>query len=75
AVDDRGGGLLHVRGGDPPLTPATLVPRLVAAGVAVDEIAAEAPTLEEVFVSLIDAAAPAPAPDARARASRAGAAP
>ena len=56
-VDDRGGGLLHVRGGEPPLTPATLVPRLVAAGVTVDEIAAEAPTLEEVFVSFIDAAA------------------
>ena len=55
-VDDRGGGLLHVRGGEPPLTPAALVDRLVAAGVAVDEIAAEAPTLEEVFVSLVDAA-------------------
>jgi ABC-2 type transport system ATP-binding protein len=56
AVDDRGGGLLHVRGGDPPLTPAALVDRLVTAGIAVDEIAAEAPTLEEVFVSLVDQA-------------------
>ena len=53
-VDDRGGGLLHVRGGEPALTPAALVSRLVAAGVAVDEIAAEAPTLEEVFVDLVD---------------------
>ena len=57
-VDDRGGGLLHIRGGEPALTPASLVPRLVAAGVAIDEIGAEAPTLEEVFVSLVDAAAP-----------------
>jgi len=72
-VDDRGGGLLHVRGGEPALTPATLVPRLVAAGVAIDEIAAEAPALEEVFVSLVDAAAapaapaPTPPPEVAAR--------
>jgi hypothetical protein len=49
-------GLLHVLDGagvTAPITPAALVARLAAAGVEVDEIAAEAPTLEEVFVSLV----------------------
>jgi hypothetical protein len=48
-------GVLHVaRGGvGGEITPATLVARLVAAGVEVDEIVEEAPTLEEVFMSLV----------------------
>jgi ABC-2 type transport system ATP-binding protein len=46
-------GLLHVLDGAGAITPAALVARLAAAGVEVDEIAAEAPTLEEVFVSLV----------------------
>ena len=47
-------GLLHVRDGtNGAITPAALVARLAAAGIEVDEIAAEAPTLEEVFVSLV----------------------
>lgn len=46
-------GLLHVLEGTGAITPAALVARLAAAGVEVDEIAAEAPTLEEVFVSLV----------------------
>ncbi len=53
-------GVLHVArdgtGGE--ITPATLVARLVAAGVEVDEIAEEAPTLEEVFMSLVAGAEP-----------------
>ena len=49
-------GLLHVTSADPAaLQPALLVARLVAAGVEVDEIAAESPTLEEVFVALVAA--------------------
>jgi ABC-2 type transport system ATP-binding protein len=51
-------GLLHVRDGtNGHVTPAALVTRLVAAGVEIDEVAAEAPTLEEVFVSLVENAA------------------
>jgi hypothetical protein len=46
-------GLFHVAG--PTAAPAELVERLVGAGVKVDEIAAESPTLEEVFVSLVGA--------------------
>ncbi|MEZ4398386.1 MAG: ABC transporter ATP-binding protein [Kofleriaceae bacterium] len=46
-------GLIHVTG---EVAPAPLVERLVAAGVAVDEIAVEAPTLEDVFVGLVGAA-------------------
>jgi len=51
-------GLLHVAttGRRGPIVPADLVEHLVAAGVRVEEIAAEAPTLEEVFVSLVEAA-------------------
>jgi len=45
-------GLAHVTG----VVAAALVPALVAAGVAVDEVAPEAPTLEDVFVSMVDAA-------------------
>ena len=49
-------GLLHVTADDPAaLAPAPLVARLVAAGVEIDEIAAESPTLEEVFVALVAA--------------------
>ncbi len=43
------------------LAPAELVERLVTAGVKVDEIVAEAPTLEEVFVSLVGGQAAAEA--------------
>ncbi len=52
-------GLLHVGrdGAHGEVTPAALVARLAAAGVEVDEIADEAPTLEEVFVSLVEQAA------------------
>jgi ABC-2 type transport system ATP-binding protein len=47
-------GLLHVSDGtNGAITPAALVARLAAAGIEIDEIAAEAPTLEEVFVSLV----------------------
>ena len=51
-------GLLHVTrdGAQGEVTPAALVASLAAAGVEVDEIVAEAPTLEEVFVSLVEAA-------------------
>ncbi|MBK9036533.1 MAG: ABC transporter ATP-binding protein [Myxococcales bacterium] len=45
-------GLAHVGG----VEPAALVARLVAAGIEVDEVAAESPTLEEVFVSVVGAA-------------------
>jgi ABC-2 type transport system ATP-binding protein len=46
--------MLHVTAADDSaLAPAPLVERLVAAGIAIDEIAAEAPTLEEVFVALV----------------------
>jgi ABC-2 type transport system ATP-binding protein len=45
-------GLIHVVGAEA----APLVARLVAAGVEVDEIAPEAPTLEEVFVELVGSA-------------------
>ncbi|MBZ0237333.1 MAG: hypothetical protein K8M05_33755, partial [Deltaproteobacteria bacterium] len=44
-------GVLHVTGGD--VTPAALVARLAGGGVEVDEIVAEAPTLEEMFMSLV----------------------
>ncbi len=42
-------GLAHVTG----VEAAPLVARLVAAGIEVDEVAAESPTLEEVFVALV----------------------
>ena len=45
-------GTLHITGDS--VTPAALVARLAADGVEVDEIASEAPTLEEVFVSLVE---------------------
>ena len=58
-VADQGGagrevepGLAHVTG----VAAAALIPALVAAGVEVDEIAPESPTLEDVFVSMVDAA-------------------
>ncbi len=44
-------GVLHVTRDE--ITPAALVARLAAAGVEVDEIVAEAPTLEEMFMSLV----------------------
>ncbi|HVK77711.1 MAG TPA: ABC transporter ATP-binding protein [Kofleriaceae bacterium] len=53
AVREVEPGLFHVTGAL--VAPAELVDRLVAAGVKVDEIVAEAPTLEEVFVSLVGA--------------------
>jgi hypothetical protein len=48
-------GILHVTrdGAKGEVTPATLVARLAAAGVEVDEIVPEAPTLEEMFMSLV----------------------
>jgi ABC-2 type transport system ATP-binding protein len=51
-------GVLHVArdGAAGEITPALLVARLAAAGVEVDEVVGEAPTLEEVFVSLVEAA-------------------
>ena len=50
-------GLVHVTADDPAaLAPAPLVARLVAAAIEVDEIAAESPTLEDVFVALVGTA-------------------
>jgi ABC-2 type transport system ATP-binding protein len=48
-------GVLHVArdGASGEVTPAALVARLAAAGVEVDEVVAEAPTLEEMFMSLV----------------------
>jgi ABC-2 type transport system ATP-binding protein len=47
-------GVLHVT--SDAVTPAALVARLAADGVEVDEIVPEAPTLEEMFMSLVEAA-------------------
>ena len=50
-------GLVHVTADEPAaLAPAPLVARLVAAAIEVDEIAAESPTLEDVFVALVGTA-------------------
>jgi ABC-2 type transport system ATP-binding protein len=48
-------GILHVsrNGAHGEVTPAALVAKLAAAGVEIDEIVAEAPTLEEMFMSLV----------------------
>ncbi|HUQ01101.1 MAG TPA: ATP-binding cassette domain-containing protein [Kofleriaceae bacterium] len=52
-------GVLHVArdGAHGEVTPAALVAKLAAAGVEVDEVVAEAPTLEEMFVSMVEEAA------------------
>jgi ABC-2 type transport system ATP-binding protein len=53
SVTDAGDGVLHLAGAH--LEPAALVERLVGEGCRVHEVAAELPTLEDVFVELVDA--------------------